>query len=518
MPIEPYYEPDRLIENIREPYPLEYQRRTPLSEARPDIAIEWHPNKNDGWGPEDFSYGSQIKAWWRCAKNKKHVWQAAIANRTSAQGAGCPDCYFESYGIDLRQFPAVLKFFNHKKNGDIDPHKIPAGAAIHWRCKEGIKHKWCSRFNIQVVDAFCPFCRGRKAAPDNNLTNFPKLAKEFHPTRNGALKAKKIVPGSKVKVWWKCPEGADHEFEMRPYERTVKGYNCPCCSRLKFSKTNSLAAEFPAIARQWYKTKNGNLKPSGISSRSKEVVWWKCPKGDDHEWKASVMRRTYEGTGCPFCANRALSTENNLATAFPNIAKEFDLKKNDPIKPHQVVATSATEYWWFCKNKHSWLRAVYLRTKRGSRCPDCPDYRSRKITNPLSNFPEIAKYLHPTKNGNLKPSEISSGSKEVVWWNCKKGPDHAWQAWIDITVRKGFKCPFCEGFRLSVTNNLKALHPGLAKEWHKTRNEQKPTETLPGSAHKAWWRCSNCRHEWQRECYLRTRRRSACPECKSYPA
>lgn len=105
LPSQRYYEEDRLIENIRAPYPLHINDRTPLSEARPDIAVEWHHAKNDGYGPEDFSFACSLRVWWQCSKNQEHEWRAEIANRTSAQGSNCPLCYFESQGLDLTEFP-----------------------------------------------------------------------------------------------------------------------------------------------------------------------------------------------------------------------------------------------------------------------------------------------------------------------------------------------------------------------------------------------------------------------------
>lgn len=518
MPIERYYEEDRLIENIREPYPLSIGKRTPLSVSHPHIAIEWHRYKNDGYGPEDFSFSSGVKVWWQCLVNKTHDWQTDIGNRTSPQASGCPHCYFESYGLDLANYPQVLKFFDKKKNRGISANKIPIGRKIHWHCAKGRKHDWHSRFNINVVDAFCPFCRGRKASPDNNLKVDPVLSKQFHPTKNGKRDPKKIVPTSKLTLWWKCPEGDDHEFEMRPYDRTIKGNGCPYCSRQRFSKTHSLAVEFPAIAKQFHKTKNGDLKANGISSRSKRSVWWKCPKGDDHEWEATIMDRTYRGYNCRFCSNRALSQTNSLASLFPDVAKEFDKKKNHPLTARDVVATSTDVVFWKCANNHSWEREVYLRTKRGSRCPDCPDYgKARVITSLKEAFPKIIKYWHPKNNGDQTPENTSFGSKLMAWWKCPKGSDHEWQQGVGHMTRQGYKCPYCEGFRLSVTNNLKTLYPALAREWHPRLNELKASEVLPGSAYKPYWRCGNCKHEWDRECYLRTNRQSACPACKSYP-
>jgi hypothetical protein len=37
-----------------------------------------------------------------------------------------------------------------------------------------------------------------------------------------------------------------------------------------------------------------------VVAGSDKKYWWKCDKGDDHEWKALVYNRTI-GSGCPFC-------------------------------------------------------------------------------------------------------------------------------------------------------------------------------------------------------------------------
>lgn len=412
----------------------------------PELATEWDYERNRPRGPEDFSYGSNVSAWWQCPQDKqRHRWRATISNRTTPHQSGCPFCYFESYGLNLRQFPQVFKLFDKEKN-TCSPYKIPIGTKIFWHCSKGKNHKWHSRFNLEVVDAFCPFCRGSKAGPDSSLAAvFPEITKQFHPTKNGAVKLKNLVPGSKLKIWWRCDKAKDHEWQARPRDRTVRGEGCPYCSRQRFSPTHSVAAEYPAIAKQWHKTYNGDLSPKEISSRSERIVWWKC------------------------------------------------------------------------KRNHSWQREVYLRTKRGTGCPECPEYKKPQVANPLSNYPEITKHLHPKKNGAFNPKEISAGSKQKVWWLCKGGPDHVWQSWIGLTVSKGYKCPFCEGSRLSVTNNINRLYPHLAKEWLSEKNDKKVEHVLPGSAYKPWWQCSKCKHQWQRECYLRTQRQSACPQCKACP-
>ncbi|EDN67547.1 gp148 [Beggiatoa sp. PS] len=58
---------------------------------------------------------------------------------------------------------------------------------------------------------------------------------------------------------------------------------------------------------------------------SNKKVWWKCDKGDDHEWKTSLYNRTGERQGCPFCTLTPQSKQElillfELRTIFKNIS------------------------------------------------------------------------------------------------------------------------------------------------------------------------------------------------------
>ena len=60
--------------------------------------------------------------------------------------------------------------------------------------------------------------------------------------------------------------------------------------------------------------------------------------------------------------------------------------------------------------------------------------------------------------------------------------------------------------------NLHIVNPGLAKEWHPTRNgDLNPRNVTPGSGKKVWWICVQG-HEWEATIYSRNRG-SGCPSC-----
>jgi predicted nucleic acid-binding Zn-ribbon protein len=56
---------------------------------------------------------------------------------------------------------------------------------------------------------------------------FPKLAKEWHPSKNRGLTPEKVTTTSKKKVWWRCST-CTHEWKAAISERSA-GQGCKKC-------------------------------------------------------------------------------------------------------------------------------------------------------------------------------------------------------------------------------------------------------------------------------------------------
>ena len=56
--------------------------------------------------------------------------------------------------------------------------------------------------------------------------------------------------------------------------------------------------------------------------------------------------------------------------------------------------------------------------------------------------PNLAKQWHPTKNGNLKSTDVAPKSGMNVWWKCLKKPKHEWEATVNSRAN-GRGCPEC---------------------------------------------------------------------------
>ena len=150
----------------------------------------------------------------------------------------------------------------------------------------------------------CPYCSGNKVMPGFNdlATTHPNLALEWHPTKNGELSPTMFSRGSTRKVWWKCAEG--HEWQATIGSRS-QGSGCPYCSGNKVMPGfNDLATRNPVLATEWNTTRNGDLLPTQVTSKSGKKVWWICKKG--HEWQATVSSRS-NGSGCPECSRQKRS-------------------------------------------------------------------------------------------------------------------------------------------------------------------------------------------------------------------
>jgi len=123
----------------------------------------------------------------------------------------------------------------------------------------------------------------------------------------------------------------------------------------------------------------------------------------------------------------------------------------------------------------------------------------------------IASEFHPTKNGDLKVSELSAGSSKKVWWLGQKC-EHEWEASSHARTQ-GIGCAICGGRKiLAGFNDLTTTHPYLASEWHPTKNGTLlPSQVSAGMPRKVWWQ-DKLGHEWEASIGGRKQGRN-CPIC-----
>ena len=208
----------------------------------------------------------------------------------------------------------------------------------------------------------------------------------------------------------------------------------------------SLAEARPDLAKEWNYEKNGDLKPEDVSYGSNKKVWWKLDyavptdyqveslrgKFFKFEWEASIGSRS-QGRDCPYLTGKAVwSGFNDLATVNQELAAQWHPTKNGNLKPTQITANANKKVWWLLRYKvpndypvkslrgklfkFEWEAYISNRNRRQG----CPYLIGKAVWpgfNDLATInPELAAQWHPTKNGNLNPTQITANTTKKAWW------------------------------------------------------------------------------------------------------
>jgi len=272
-----------------------------LLSVAPELAAEWHCEKNGELRPVDVFAGSNKSVWWICCRG--HEWRARISKRN--YGQGCPYCKGKRVitgETDLKtRHPILCGEWDTDKNGQVTPDTVACHSQKHywWVCAKG--HSYQASAANRVHGNGCPYCAGKRPiAGVNDLRALhPELACEWDFEKNMLLIPENVGPGSNLKAWWRCGKG--HSWKAAICDRII-GTGCPYCSGvLAIPGETDFGTVLPELAVEWDKERNEELAPENFKPYSSKVVWWRCEKG--HRWLSSVSARS-SGSGCPYCRGR----------------------------------------------------------------------------------------------------------------------------------------------------------------------------------------------------------------------
>lgn len=177
-----------------------------------------------------------------------------------------------------------------------------------------------------------------------------------------------------------------------------------------------------------------------------------------------------------------------------HILEELDESHNAGIDKSTLTYGSGKNIMWKCLNGHNWTARVADRVN-GNDCPYCSGKKPIVSENDLATVnPELAKEWNYLKNSK-KPSDYLPHSGKKVWWICKNG--HEWEATIDSRQR-GNGCKYCAGQAVIPGNNdLATKYPEYLSMWDYEKNDILPTEIMPKSGIKVFWKCEKG-HSWKK--------------------
>lgn len=290
----------------------------------------------------------------------------------------------------------------------------------------------------------------------------PHLLNEWYYNKNKTVNPNEIAANSHKKVWWICNKAPDHCWEAIIQNRTKNNTTCPCCCNRKVVKSNCLSTTHPQLCIEWHE--DNLIKPEEVTAGSNEKVIWKCSSGKDHVWKNRIVNRAIRNNNCPYCYNKASST-NNIIITHPNHCKEWNYEKNI-IKPEEINYGSVKKVWWKCNKKHEWQATPNNKIGKNQSCPYC----SGKITDGTNSLialhPELCKEWDCNKN-IISPHSVLPHSHKKIWWKCNKDNSHQWQATPNSRVSLLTSCPHCKSSygEFAIKNYLEKLNLDYSKEF-----------------------------------------------------
>lgn len=490
-----------------------------LATTCPELASEWNYDKNNSITPQMVTKGSNKKVWWKCAQG--HEWQAVISSRSN--GNGCPICsnkrVLKGYNDLSTTFPSLVSEWDYKKNNPLTPEAVTKGSnqVVWWKCLKH-NHSYKSAISNRTESGTgCPICAREKIKvgihdfylqKNGSLAeNYPEIAKEWHPTKNGMLTPNDVTANTGKKVWWLGTCG--HEWQATPGHRitreNVKGTGCPICSnKVVLLGFNDLDTTRPDLSVEWNFEKNDPLTPLDVTEGSNKNVWWKCKYG--HEWKANISDRS-NGNGCPKCSSQGTSLpEQGIAFYLENVCKVSQRIKI----AGQEVDVFLPEY------------------KIGI------EYDGRFFHPSTRKSKEIEKDQKLKENGikliRIKESHVNKTDDNIIFFNTDYlGVNYEWaikqlcKLLEELTGDERFNTIIVDTQKDIISirervnlylkeNSISILFPELAKEWHPTNNGTlTPDMFSVGANTKIWWNCKE-RHEWQASINNRVKG-NGCPYC-----
>ena len=202
------------------------------------------------------------------------------------------------------------------------------------------------------------------------------------------------------------------------------------------SGVSDVASVHPELMNLW--SPRNEKSPSEFHHGSNKYAYWLC-ETNGHEIYRMIRLFVKNPKICSVCAGQEiLPGFNGLAITHPEIAAQWDIERNRK-SPAEVSAGSKTSVFWLCPSGHSYKAQPHNR-KNGRGCPICFGRVALAGFNDLaSKHPELLEEWNP--RNTLKPTEITSGSGKLVWWQCRQC-EHEWAARpAHRTVGHG--CPEC---------------------------------------------------------------------------
>ncbi len=491
---------------------------------RPEL-LECYLDGDNPISPDLVGFSSGKAVRWKC-RACGLTWMASPnkMNRKPKGRSVCPFCSHErpSYQYNAAiLYPEMLPYWDDGQNqGALADYLPRSGYIAHWRCGQG--HSWTRPIIDQAVaierrrtlleEDLCPYCSRRRASPSYNLeTVCPEVAREWCYEKNGALTPSRLSPYSQHTVFWQCRFDPTHIWAERVSNRTVLLRSCPECTR-------RFRISYAARSVYYY------LHQAGLPCE------YEVPAG---RYRIDIEIRppapaaapiALEMDGYPHRAPEAAAREAKKDAFLRGKGyRVIRIKELDSESEGIQVKEDTITYPYSDQNRYlnGMLQQALLLIAGIHIQPDHVQdhwkiedlyFHTRRERSLAALYPELAQEWS-NRNPDA-PEAVSPGMNAKRWWTCPKC-SREYQATLSNRTRSHSGCPYCSHLRVTPETCLAAKYPEIAAQWDQEKNAPlKPTDVLPGTGKRVWWKCSQG-HSWQTAVCMRTGPKATkCPFCQ----
>lgn len=196
----------------------------------------WDYELNDK-KPDEVSYKSSSKYWFKCINNNKnHHSELHIISHIVNRGISnlqCKQCNsFAQWGIDNLGEDFLEKYWDYDKN-TLDPWSISysSGNKVWIKCQEKEYHgSYCVMCSKFVNGCRCYYCNknsGKIHKLDSLGHLYPEVL-EIWSDKNDKSPYE-YAPQTNKKVWLKCKNGKHDDYLQMVNNAVNRDFRCPCC-------------------------------------------------------------------------------------------------------------------------------------------------------------------------------------------------------------------------------------------------------------------------------------------------
>ncbi len=420
---------------------------------------EWNYEKNGEVNPKNITPKNGKKVWWVCSVDKRHIWDATVAHRTS--GTGCPYCTGQRIKEGINDLfttnPELKEEWDYEKNED-DPTTLSKGNDVkkyRWKCSK-CGHEWpATIYSRASLHTGCPVC-GNEKKWSNRMKNlvsekgsiadkFPEIIKEewdYYQNEKEGLNPNEIVVNSNNKAWWIC-QCCGKSYKQVINKKLLDNLGHNACTR---DKRTSMPEKVIAYYLKKYFDIEENYRSEEIEYKEIDIYIPSLKLGIEYDgdaWHRDIAKDIIKDKMLFEKGIMLIRVREGNCQYYDSTSIQIHCEKNYSSLKHMKFVLDEIEK---ILNEKFNLNIYFDCNIERDYSEILASLLSSKKANSIEKDPELMKYWSFKLNGNIKPFMLSRGSNKKVWWECPNCKQ-SWQQQVYAMANKKRKCTNCYNMR-----------------------------------------------------------------------